>query len=146
MPLYMFLHSLLNVLVQIANKMGLQKKNLVFISCCLVTVPNTVDSSASLFMFQLPHRFPWSQLLKLIYHRQSVGQSVLVSGTHLGPATKFSFFLRFSLDSCRFVILGHLTRIPSPPQSYYFVFLGRPLWREVGSVMCQSLSLKSTWV
>jgi hypothetical protein len=27
MPLYMFLHSLLNVLVQIVNKMGLQKKN-----------------------------------------------------------------------------------------------------------------------
>jgi hypothetical protein len=25
-------------------------------------------------------------------------------------------------------------------------FLGRPLWREVGSVMCQSLSLKSTTV
>jgi hypothetical protein len=27
MPLYSFLRSLLNVLVQIANKMGLQKKN-----------------------------------------------------------------------------------------------------------------------
>jgi hypothetical protein len=26
MPLYMFLHNLLTVLVQIANKMGLQKK------------------------------------------------------------------------------------------------------------------------
>jgi hypothetical protein len=26
MPLYTFIHSLLNVLVQIANKMGLQKK------------------------------------------------------------------------------------------------------------------------
>jgi hypothetical protein len=26
MPLYTFLHNLLNVLVQIANKMGLQKK------------------------------------------------------------------------------------------------------------------------
>jgi hypothetical protein len=26
MPLYTFLHSLLNVLAQIANKMGLQKK------------------------------------------------------------------------------------------------------------------------
>jgi hypothetical protein len=33
-----------------------------------------------------------------------------------------------------------------PPQSYCFVFLGRPLWREVGSVMCRSLSLKSTIV
>jgi hypothetical protein len=28
MPLYTFLHNLLNVLVQIANKMGLQKKML----------------------------------------------------------------------------------------------------------------------
>jgi hypothetical protein len=33
------------------------------------------------------------------YDRQSVGQSVLVSGTHLGPATNFSFSLKFSLDS-----------------------------------------------
>jgi hypothetical protein len=42
--------------------------------------------------------------LKLNYDRQSVGQSVLVSGIHLGPATNFSFFLKFSLDSCGFVI------------------------------------------
>jgi hypothetical protein len=27
---------------------------------------------------------------KLCYDRRSVGQSVLVSGTHLGPATNFS--------------------------------------------------------
>jgi hypothetical protein len=27
MPLYTFIHNLLNVLVQIANKIGLQKKN-----------------------------------------------------------------------------------------------------------------------
>jgi hypothetical protein len=31
------------------------------------------------------------------YDRQSVGQSVLVSGAHLGPVTNFSIFLRFSL-------------------------------------------------
>jgi hypothetical protein len=43
--------------------------------------------------------------LKLIYDLQSVGQSVLVSGTHLGPATNFSFSLKFSLNSCGFVIL-----------------------------------------
>jgi hypothetical protein len=41
---------------------------------------------------------------KLYYDRQSVGQSVLVSGTHLGLATNFSFSLKFSVDSCRFVI------------------------------------------
>jgi hypothetical protein len=31
---YMFLHTLLNVLVQIANKMGLQKKNQYFLQVC----------------------------------------------------------------------------------------------------------------
>jgi hypothetical protein len=39
------------------------------------------------------------------YDRQSVGQSVLVPGPHPGPATNFSFSLRFSLDSFGFVIL-----------------------------------------
>jgi hypothetical protein len=43
--------------------------------------------------------------LKLIYDRQSVGQSVLVSGAHLGPVTTFSFSLKLPLDSCGFVIL-----------------------------------------
>jgi hypothetical protein len=38
--------------------------------------------------------------LKLLYDWQSVGQSVLVSGTHLGPMTNFSFSLKFPLDSC----------------------------------------------
>jgi hypothetical protein len=55
--------------------------------------------------------------LKLHYDRQSVGQSILVSGTHPGHATSFSFFLKFCLDSCGFVILY------------------RPLWREDGSVI-----------
>jgi hypothetical protein len=44
-------------------------------------------------------------MLKLIYNLQSVGQSVLVSGAHLGPVTNFSFSLKFPLDSCVFVIL-----------------------------------------
>jgi hypothetical protein len=39
------------------------------------------------------------------YDRQSVGQSILVSGTHLGPATNFSFSLRFSFRQLRFVTL-----------------------------------------
>jgi hypothetical protein len=55
--------------------------------------------------------------LKLIYDRQSVGQSVLVSGAHLGSMTNFSFSLKFSSDICVFVILY------------------RPLWREDGSVI-----------
>jgi hypothetical protein len=55
--------------------------------------------------------------LKLNYNRQSFGQSVLVSSTLLGPVTNFPFSLKFSLDSCGFVILY------------------RPLWREGGSVI-----------
>jgi hypothetical protein len=43
--------------------------------------------------------------LKLIYDSQSVGQSVLVSGARLEPATNFCFSLKFPLDSCVFVIL-----------------------------------------
>jgi hypothetical protein len=41
---------------------------------------------------------------KLIYDRRSAGQSVLMSGTHLGPTTNFSFSLKFFLDSCGVVI------------------------------------------
>jgi hypothetical protein len=59
-----------------------------------------------------------SQKSKLYYDRQSVGQSVLPSDTHLGPATNFSHSLfDYFLDS------------------FGFVDLGRPLWREVGSVV-----------
>jgi hypothetical protein len=43
--------------------------------------------------------------LKLIYDRQSVGQSVLVSGAHLGPLTNCSLSLKFPSDICLFVIL-----------------------------------------
>jgi hypothetical protein len=46
---------------------------------------------------------------ELNYDRQSVGQSVLVSGTHLKPATIFSFSLKFSLDSCVFVFCSALS-------------------------------------
>jgi hypothetical protein len=52
--------------------------------------------------------------LKLIYDRQSVGQPVLVSGSHLEPMTRF-FYLS---DDCRFPDMGH------------------PLWWEGGSVIC----------
>jgi hypothetical protein len=43
--------------------------------------------------------------MKLIYDRQSVDQSVLVTGAHLGPVTNFSFSLKFPLNSCGFAIL-----------------------------------------
>jgi hypothetical protein len=53
---------------------------------------------------------------KLYYDRQSVGQSILVSGTHLGPATYFSPSF-FCFDSCWFLDVRH------------------PPWREDGSVI-----------
>jgi hypothetical protein len=40
--------------------------------------------------------------------RQSASPS-LVSGAHLGPATNFSFSLKFYLESCGFVILYALS-------------------------------------
>jgi hypothetical protein len=43
--------------------------------------------------------------VKLIYDQESVGQSVLVSGAHLEPATNFSFSIKFPSDSCGLVIL-----------------------------------------
>jgi hypothetical protein len=50
--------------------------------------------------------------VELYYDRRSVGQSVLVSSPHLGLMTRFLLLL----DSCGFVDMG------------------RPLWREDGSV------------
>jgi hypothetical protein len=47
--------------------------------------------------------------LKLIYDRQSIGQSVLVSGAHLEPVTNFSFSLKFPLGSCGFVFCSGLS-------------------------------------
>jgi hypothetical protein len=37
---------------------------------------------------------------KLYYDRRSVGQSVLLSGTHLGPVTKLSIFIQLKVCSC----------------------------------------------
>jgi hypothetical protein len=49
---------------------------------------------------------------KLIYDRRSVGQSVLVSGAHLGPATNSLFSLKFSLKQFRvcYFVAPSLTR------------------------------------
>jgi hypothetical protein len=49
---------------------------------------------------------------ELIYDRQSVGQSVLVSGAHLGPVTNFSFATKFLFRHLRFckLVAPSLTR------------------------------------
>jgi hypothetical protein len=57
------------------------------------------------------HSHSWLQS-KSHYDRQSVGQSVLVSGAHLGPLTNFSFSLRLSfrhLTVC-YVVASSLMR------------------------------------
>jgi hypothetical protein len=43
---------------------------------------------------------------KLYYNRQSVGQSVLMSGTHLGPVTNFSSYFCLIIFSYGFVDAG----------------------------------------
>jgi hypothetical protein len=61
---------------------------------------------------------------KLYYDRRSVGQSVLVSGTHLGSVTNFSFFL--SLIIFLFLIIFRQLRICSManwPMANVFCFL-----------------------
>jgi hypothetical protein len=69
----------------------------VYVRVLIVTLPSRAKSNS-----------------KLYYDRQSVGQSVLVSGTHLGPANNFSpFFFK---------------------DSYWFAVVG-PLRKEVGSVV-----------
>jgi hypothetical protein len=55
--------------------------------------------------FRLTYTLTQQLKLKLICDRQSVGQPVLVSDTHLGPAINFSFSLKFPSDSCGFIIL-----------------------------------------
>jgi hypothetical protein len=54
---------------------------------------------------------------KFYYDWRSFGQSVMVSGTHLGPAAHFFLFLKSFLDS------------------YGFVHMGLPLWQEDRSVV-----------
>jgi hypothetical protein len=73
----------------------------------------TTDSpTTSLHFTQLPQPESKSKS-KLFYDWRSVGQSVLVSGTHLGLTTRFVLLS----DSCG------------------FVHMGRSLWRENGSAV-----------
>jgi hypothetical protein len=97
-----------------------------FPACCgfiirsLTTAYNSGDSSASrpqLISSQPPVQnslTTQSQSSKLCYDLRSAGQSILEQSTHLGLTTR-SWLLS---DSCGFVDLG------------------RPLWREDGSAVC----------
>jgi hypothetical protein len=152
MPPYTFKHNLLNVLVQISNKIDYNKKEFRrtghedvtrvlqpratarvssyasnrppasprWQRSCLSTrylrhvsaprlarqtriqLPPPLNCPSSPLFFRFSSSKSKS---KSHYDRHSVGQSVLVSGTHLWPATNSSFSLNFFLDSCGFVIL-----------------------------------------
>jgi hypothetical protein len=75
-------------------------------------------SSVSLTYFVFSLKVKVQITLRLIV----VGQSVLVSGTHLGPATNVSP-----------VLFDHFRHLR-------VCWLGRPLWREDGSVICSALT------
>jgi hypothetical protein len=69
-----------------------------------IDIANAITSPS---LFGIDHKIAYVSewVSELIYDRQSVGQSVLVSGTHLGPVTNFSFSLKFLLDIYGFVSL-----------------------------------------
>jgi hypothetical protein len=65
----------------------------------------SVERSGLYFVGPGPRIYIPKSKSKSHYDLQSVGQSVLVSGAHLRPATNFSFSWRFSFKQLRFVIL-----------------------------------------
>jgi hypothetical protein len=70
---------------------------------------------------------------KLFYDRWLVGQSVLVSDHHLGPAINFSFQFHCNyLDSCGFLIMWH----PLWPKDMSVIYLSDCYW----ALPAQSLS------
>jgi hypothetical protein len=93
------IHTLHNSLQHALNLLSL----LFFHSRCLVTAPNAVDSSASVFHGSCPRWLePTSQLTcksKSHYDRQSVGQSVLVSSPIWGPRPDFCYCQTFAVLS-----------------------------------------------
>jgi hypothetical protein len=70
-------------------------------NCNLVTRdPTGSHSNTNVLRFLLAYGVLKQSKSMSNYDRQSVGQSILVSGAHPGP-----FSLKFSLDSCGFAIL-----------------------------------------
>jgi hypothetical protein len=67
--------------------------------------PDTELRAVTYSAFRISSSAVRGMKLKLIYDRQSVGQSVLVSDAHLGPVINFSSSSKFPSDSSVFVIL-----------------------------------------
>jgi hypothetical protein len=84
---------------------------------CLCGAPSLTKGRVCFNQF-LPNNFLSKS--KLHYDRQSVGQSILVLGTHRDPRPNFPISFLLFLDSCGFD--G-----------------GRPFWREDGYVICMNV-------
>jgi hypothetical protein len=69
----------------------------------LVTDPNNVLCLSPYRLANIPQLTKFESNSNLCYDRRSVGQSVLVSSTHLGLTTRFLFLS----DSCGYVDVGH---------------------------------------
>jgi hypothetical protein len=109
MPLYTFLHNLLNVLVQIANKMGLQKKTAVAVETCLPPRRQAVDvSSAFITTAFRSHGTILIQFLKhshVLYemHTRSERKASCLSSTAIAYVRMCSFlFGRFRMSDLAF--------------------------------------------
>jgi hypothetical protein len=110
---------------------------------------DNVPSSASVSNGSCPHwlaPFSWSSQAelthksksKLCYNRRSVGQSVLVWSPRFISSQSQSHIATDG-QSVSFAVephLGLMTRYLLLFDSYGLVFVGRPLWREDGSVFC----------
>jgi hypothetical protein len=111
----------------------------VFTSRCLVTALNNGNSSASVFTSLLSDKYStihWTVNRTITPSRLT--SLVELNWTHC--QVKVTLRLTVS-QSVRLGVeprLGHTTRYFFLFESYCPVHVGRPLWREVGSVVCQS--------
>jgi hypothetical protein len=78
-----------------------------------------------------PYQTAHSPLIisKLYYRRRHVGQSLLVSGIHLGPAKKFSFFFLIIFRSLRVCWCGGI--LLDERADLYFTILAGPRQRSL---------------
>jgi hypothetical protein len=88
MPLYMFLHNFLNVLLQIANKIGLQKK--IYPTCDVISPDFHKNLLQGCEMLRIPH---------CLDNRLTDGSKV-VSPTHPPRSTPQEHY--FSVSGTRF--------------------------------------------
>jgi hypothetical protein len=99
------------ILLSLVSKHGLARRRKY---CCLISLDETEENHkdnyavhpTGLQLFEFYASRIYVDLnITVIKVKVILRQSVLVSGTHLGPATNFFLSLKFSLDSCGFVIL-----------------------------------------